>query len=165
MANDLFLHVISVQAHGRWVSYLRPARVHSAILSDAAAGLPSTRVHLSADIRENLREPDMPAKGNQDLCRRCCAYLHTVWRRQVITKAHLAVMRHATGLDRSESAYRNNFCADALHPKLPLIKELVAEGLMDEACKINDGRDTVYIVTAKGAALILPPAEGKVGAQ
>jgi len=79
----------------------------------------------------------------------------------MITEAHLDILRHATGLDRSKEAYRNYFCADEHHSDMPLINDLVAAGLMRAARKINDGRDTIYIVTQAGASKIIPPHEGR----
>lgn len=74
----------------------------------------------------------------------------------MITDQHLDIMRHATGLSRSKKAYRNYFCADEHHSDMPLINDLVAAGLMQAARKINDGRDTIYIVTTAGASMIVP---------
>lgn len=67
-----------------------------------------------------------------------------------LTIAEKELLRHTLGLDRHPEIYRNYFCAEAGHADLPLIERLIAFGMMRASHTINQGRDTIYVVTELG---------------
>lgn len=71
-----------------------------------------------------------------------------------LSEAHLNILRHSLGLSRSREAYRNHFCAGDGHADMPLINDLVDAGFMRLSHRINEGRDTIYVVTPAGRAAL-----------
>lgn len=65
----------------------------------------------------------------------------------------LTIMRHALGLTRGETVYRNHFCVDEGHHDLDDILELCEEGLMHKIDTPAAWVDcTVFMVTNEGKA-------------
>ena len=71
-----------------------------------------------------------------------------------LTERHVHVMRHALGLCNSKKSYRNRYCACEGHHSWKELEELVALGLMEMAGTVNDGRDSVFVVTTIGIKLL-----------
>ena len=69
-----------------------------------------------------------------------------------LTKAHFAAMRHALGLDRNSTPYRNRFHATVGSDDAGLWTELVAMGL---AAIVHVERDmALFMVTDAGRAAL-----------
>jgi hypothetical protein len=64
------------------------------------------------------------------------------------------VIEHSLGLSRWPRSYRNHFCAGEGHDDMPYIKSLIELGFMRASHTINDGRDTIYVVTDAGRAAL-----------
>lgn len=75
-----------------------------------------------------------------------------------LTKAQEHVLLHSLGLTRKPESYRNYFCAGEGHADMPVIRELMDAGYMAAARTINEGRDTIFVVTDSGRAAL---QEGK----
>jgi hypothetical protein len=68
-----------------------------------------------------------------------------------LTDTHLGILTHSLGLQgKIRTSHRNFFCASPGHDCVPLIEELIEMGLMRASHKINDQKDTVYVVTPAG---------------
>jgi hypothetical protein len=67
-----------------------------------------------------------------------------------LRETEVGILKHSLGLNRSDTAYRNYFCADEGHADMPTISSLLQLGFMRASHKINDGRDTIYVVTEAG---------------
>ena len=69
-----------------------------------------------------------------------------------MTPEKLHIMRHALGLERSATSYRNHFVAGEGHADMPDILALVDAGFMAEATRppILDESDCVFYVTPAG---------------
>jgi len=66
-----------------------------------------------------------------------------------ITAAERKIMAHSLGMkDGNKRPYRNYFCAEDGHTDMPLIRSLIAKGMMFE------GRGGFYHVTDAGCALL-----------
>lgn len=72
----------------------------------------------------------------------------------VLRENELHIIRHALGLNRAKESYRNHFCAGPDHDEMPAIKSLVDLGFMRASHTINEGRDTIYVVTPAGRAAL-----------
>ncbi len=73
----------------------------------------------------------------------------------VLRDTERSVIEHSLGINsRNKTPYRNHFCAGEGHADLPYIKSLVALGFMRASHTINDGRDTIYVVTDAGKAAL-----------
>jgi len=70
----------------------------------------------------------------------------------VLREPEKDIIRHSLGLDRSTESYRNYFCAETAgcHADQSTIDSLVQLGFMRAARTINNGRDTIYVVTEAG---------------
>lgn len=64
------------------------------------------------------------------------------------------IIEHSLGLTQAGESYRNHFCAGDDHDDMPQIKSLVQLGFMRASHKINQGRDTIYVVTEAGKAAL-----------
>ena len=72
----------------------------------------------------------------------------------IITDKHIHILRHALGLSRSLTAYRNRFCTGDGSKDFQFCEELVLEGLMkrSEPSELTGG-DYFYWVTDAGQEL------------
>ncbi len=64
------------------------------------------------------------------------------------------IIKHSLGITYKPEPYRNYFCADEGHADMPTINSLVQLGFMRMSHKINDGRDSIYVVTDAGRAAL-----------
>lgn len=72
------------------------------------------------------------------------------------TVRQLEILRHSLGLDMHGRGrmYREHYCIPINFESddLTAIREMASDGLMEEAHKINEGRDQYFIVTELGKA-------------
>lgn len=69
-----------------------------------------------------------------------------------LREPEVEIIRHTLGLNRAPESYRNYFCAETNggHTDQPTIDSLVQLGFMRASHTINQGRDTIYVVTDAG---------------
>lgn len=72
----------------------------------------------------------------------------------VLREPEKEIIRHTLGLNRSNESFRNYFCAGDSHADQPTIDSLVQLGFMRASHTINQGRDTIYVVTDAGKAAL-----------